>query len=212
MTLGDFICIIVSIFGLASVGTLLTFMFVTLIKSYKKSAKENSKESIHELTEQEKAEIEWQKARENARHAWNEIAHIEELTMHFYEHDDWLLGKMQLCYEIEKMPLYLKPFKCSMEKRPWNHPELDEVISVIIFARDMESIVDYMNCYQYKDADASGFEMWSTNYLYDGMSPLRPCENLTEDIKHAQKAFIIDYTTGWKYKREKIEKEAKEVA
>ena len=211
MTLGDFVCIIISIFGIASVGTVMTFIFATLIKSYKdgKSAKEGIKEAIHELTEQEKAEIEWQKAKEKAHHAWNEIAHIEELTMHFYEHDDWLLGKMQLCYEIEKMPLYLKPFKCSMEKKPWNRPELDEVISVIIFARDMESIVDYMNCYQYKDPDASGFEMWSTNYLYDGMSPLRPCENLTEDIKHAQKAFIIDYTTGWKYKREK---KAREVA
>lgn len=210
MTLSDFVCIIMSIFGIVSVGIAMTFIFATLIRSYKdgKSAKENIKEAIHELTEQEKAEIEWQKAKENARHAWNEIAHIEELTMRFYEHDDWLLGKMQLCYEIEKMPLYLKPFKCSMEKKPWNRPELDEVISVIIFARDMESIVDYMNCYQYKDPDASGFEMWSTNYLYDGMSPLRPCENLTEDIKHAQKAFIIDYTTGWKYKREKKAREA----
>lgn len=205
------VCIILGIFGIVSVGAAMAFIFATLIKAYKdgKSAKENIKEAIHELTEQEKAEIEWQKAKEKARHAWNEIAHIEELTMHFYEHDDWLLGKMQLCYEIEKMPLYLKPFKCSMEKKPWNRPELDEVISVIIFARDMESIVDYMNCYQYKDPDASGFEMWSTNYLYDGMSPLQPCENLTEDIKHAQKAFIIDYTTGLKYKREK---KAREVA
>lgn len=167
------------------------------------------KKVLEEESTRTKEEIEWMEKCEKARAAWNEIAHIEELTMCFYEHDDWLLGKMQLCYEIEKIPLYLKPFKCSMEKKPWNHPELDEVISVIIFARDMESIVDYMNCYQYKDPDASGFEMWSTNYLYDGMSPLRPCENLTEDIKHAQKAFIIDYTTGWKYKREK---EVKEVA
>lgn len=166
------------------------------------------KKVVKEESAKTKEEIEWMEKCEKARHAWNEIAHIEELTMHFYEQDDWLLGKMQVCYEIEKMPLYLKPFKCSMEKKPWNHPELDEVISVIIFARDMESIIDYMNCYQYKDPDASGFEMWSTNYLYDGMSPLRPCENLTEDIKHAQKAFIIDYTTGWKYKREKKAREA----
>lgn len=209
MTLSDFVCIIIGIFGIVIVGTVMPFIFTTLIKSYKGLAKEFIKEETHELTEQEKAEIEWQKAKEKARHAWNEIAHIEELTMNFYEQDDWLLGKMQICYEIEKLPLYLKPFKCSMEKRLWNHPEFDEVISVIIFARDMESIVDYMNCYKYKDPDASGFEMWSTNYLYDGMSPIRPCENLTEDIKYAQKAFIIDYTTGWKYKREK---EAKEVA
>ena len=211
MILDYFVGIIIGIFGIISVGAAMASIFAALIKSYKdsKSAKEIIKEAVHELTEQEKAEIEWQKAKENARHAWNEIACIEELTMRFYEHDDWLFGKMQLCYEIEKMPLYLKPFKCSMEKKPWNRSELDEVISVIIFARDMESIIDYMNCYQYKDPDASGFEMWSTNYLYDGMSPLRPCENLTEDIKHAQKAFIIDYTTGWKYKREK---EAKEVA
>lgn len=208
MTFGYFVCISISIFGIIIIGTVMTFIFITPIKSYKGLAKEFIKKA-HELTEQEKAEIEWQKAKEKARHAWNEIAHIEELTMNFYEQDDWFFGKMQICYEIEKPPLYLKPFKCSMEKKPWNHPELDEVISVIIFARDMESIVDYMNCYKYKDPDASGFEMWSTNYLYDDMSPLRPCENLTEDIKYAQKAFIIDYTTGWKYKREK---EAGEVA
>ena len=189
-------------------------MFVAIVEfigSLKKdlASRGGIKKVVKEEFTKTKEEIEWVEKCENARHAWNEIACIEELTMRFYEHDDWLLGKMQVCYEIEKMPLYLKPFKCSMEKKPWNHPELDEVISVIIFARDMESIIDYMNCYQYKDPDASGFEMWSTNYLYDGMSPLRPCENLTEDIKHAQKTFIIDYTTGWKYKREK---EAKEVA
>lgn len=204
-TIASILLFIVASLAVGSMAAAIVGLIVLLKKDV--ASRSGIKKVVEEAT-RTKEEIEWAEKCEKARAAWNEIAHIEELTMRFYEHDDWLLGKMQLCYEIEKMPLYLKPFKCSMEKRPWNHPELDEVISVIIFARDMESIVNYMNCYQYKDPDASGFEMWSTNYLYDGMSPLRPCENLTEDIKYAQKAFIIDYTTGWKYKREKKAREA----
>lgn len=204
-TIASILLFIVASLAVGSMAAAIVGLIVLLKKDV--ASRSGIKKVVEEAT-RTKEEIEWMEKCEKARAAWNEIAHIEELTMRFYEHDDWLLGKMRLCYEIEKMPLYLKPFKCSMEKKPWNHPELDEVISVIIFARDMESIVDYMNCYQYKDPDASGFEMWSTNYLYDGMSPLRPCENLTEDIKHAQKAFIIDYTTGWKYKREKKAREA----
>lgn len=97
----------------------------------------------------------------------------------------------------------LKLLSAQWKKKPWNHPENDEIISVIIFARNEESIVDYMNCYQHKDTNASGFESRGSNYIYDGMIPLKPCENLIEDIKHAQKAFVIDYVTGNDYRRKR---------
>lgn len=58
MTFGYFVCISISIFGIIIIGTVMTFIFTTLIKSYKGLAKEFIKEEAHELTEQEKAEIE----------------------------------------------------------------------------------------------------------------------------------------------------------
>lgn len=205
-TAGTIACVILGVFMLAGTLMALGYMFVSLFKIVRHN-KKSIKEESHEITEEEKAKIEWEQVKEKARKAWNEIANIEELHMSFYTHYDYLYGSMELCYEISNLPLYLIPYKCSMEKRPWNRPDLNEVISVIIFARDMESIIRYMNCYRYKDSDSSGFEVWSTNYIYDGMIPLQPCQNLIEDIKHAQKAFIIDYTTGWKYRREKRERE-----
>ena len=206
---------LIGVWGVALVGTTIIFIFASLIKALRnthqgKTFKEAIKDEIHEMTEQEKAELEWKKGKEAARNAQHEIANIEELRMKFYTHHDFYFGDMELCYEIENLPLYLKAYKCSMEKKPWGREDLDEVIGVIIFARDEQSIVDYMNCYQLKDPDASGWEYWYTNYLYDGMVPLQPCQNIMEDIKHAQKAFIIDYTTGWKYKREKREREEAE--
>lgn len=206
---------LLSVFSAACVLTFIGYCIIQLIKLFinkhrGKTLKEAIKDEITEMTEQQKAEIEWMKAKENARHAWNEIANIKELRMNFYTHHDLYFGDMELCYEIENLPLYLKAYKCSMEKKPWGREDLDEIIGVIIFARDEQSIIDYMNCYQLKDPDASGWEYWSTNYLYDGMISLQPCQNLMEDIKHAQKAFIIDYTTGWKYRREKRECEEAE--
>jgi hypothetical protein len=200
-TIASILLFIVAVLALGSMIAAIVWLIVLLKKDI--SSRGGIKKVVEEEAARTKEEIEWMEKCEKARAAWNKIASIRQLTMHFQEIDDWILGKMHVCYEIDEIPLYLKAFKCSMEKKPWNRPEQDEIISVIIFARNVESVIDYMNCYQHKDPDASGFEFWGTNYIYDGMIPLAPCENLMDDIKYAQKAFVIDYATGNDYRRKK---------
>jgi hypothetical protein len=143
----------------------------------------------------------WMAKQEEARAAWRKIAHLRPLHMHFARVQDYIVGDMIVCTGIDDMPTYLTPFKCSMSKRPWGHPEDDECIGVIIFARDSNSIIEYMKQYEHKVPDNYGFEYDRTNYIYDGVyTPLQICDDLTTNLRYSQAAFVIDYKTGQNYK------------
>lgn len=162
-------------------------------------------EKLDEVTEEQKEQMAFKEARHKMYLAQEHIARIYKLHQTFYEREDPYVGKMTVCGELDELPTYLKAFKCSMEKRHWDRPEDDEVINVIIFARDIESVIDYINCYQLKDSDATGFEYGRVNYLYDGMCPLQECQDLMHDIKYSSAAFVIDKYTGWDFKKKERE-------
>lgn len=161
------------------------------------------KESIQEYKEQAKEEAEWEKKFYAYRRAQREIANIRQLRLNFQTIDDWILGKMKICYNIESMPTYLRIYKCSMERKT-AHIEEDECQTILLFARNEQDVVDYLNCYNILDPDASGLSTATAKYIYDGVyCPLQEVTgNLQEAIKHAQAAFVIDRCTGGKYQRE----------
>lgn len=161
----------------------------------------SAKDAIKDFLESEQEEMAWMAKQEEARAAWKKIAHLRPLRMHFARVQDYIVGDMIVCTGIDDMPTYLTPFKCSMSKRPWGHPEDDECIGVIIFARDADSIIEYMKQYEHKVPDNYGFEYDRTNYIYDGVyTPLQPCDDLTTNLRYSQAAFVIDYKTGQNYK------------
>ena len=161
----------------------------------------SAKAAIKDFLESEKEEMAWMAKQEEARAAWKKIAHLKPLHMHFARVQDYIVGDMVVCTGIDDMPTYLTPFKCSMSKMPWGHPEDDECIGVIIFARDEASIVEYMKQYGHKVSDTYGFEYDRTNYIYDGVyTPLQICDDLTTNLRYSQAAFVIDYKTGLNYK------------
>jgi len=160
----------------------------------------SAKAAIKDFLESEQEEMAWMAKQEEARAAWRKIAHLKPLHMHFARVQDYIVGDMVICTGIDDMPTYLTPFKCSMSKRPWGHPEDDECIGVIIFARDSASIIEYMKQYEHKIPDTYGFEYDRTNYIYDGVyTPLQPCDDLTTNLRYSQAAFVIDYKTGRNY-------------
>ena len=161
------------------------------------------KEGIQEFEEQLKEEAEWEKKFHAYRRAQRKIANIRQLRLDFQKINDWLFGEMEICYNIESMPTYLRIFKCSMERKT-AHIEEDECQMILLFARNEQDVVDYLNCYNILDPDASGLSTATTRYIYDGVyCPLQEVTgNLPEAIKHAQAAFIIDRRTGEKYQRE----------
>lgn len=161
----------------------------------------SAKAAIKDFLESEQEEMAWMAKQEEARAAWRNIAHLRPLHMHFARVQDYIVGDMIVCTGIDDMPTYLTPFKCSMSKRPWGHPEDDECIGVIIFARDSASIIEYMKQYEHKIPDTYGFEYDCTNYIYDGVyTPLQICDDLTTNLRYSQAAFVIDYKTGRNYK------------
>jgi hypothetical protein len=161
----------------------------------------SAKDAIKDFLESEQEEMAWMAKQEEARAAWRKIAHLRPLHMHFARVQDYIVGDMIVCTGIDDMPTYLTPFKCSMSKRPWGHPEDDECIGVIIFARDSNSIIEYMKQYEHKVPDNYGFEYDRTNYIYDGVyTPLQICDDLTTNLRYSQAAFVIDYKTGQNYK------------
>jgi hypothetical protein len=161
----------------------------------------SAKAAIKDFLESEQEEMAWMAKQEEARAAWRKIAHLRPLHMHFARVQDYIVGDMIICTGIDDMPTYLTPFKCSMSKRPWGHPEDDECIGVIIFARDSNSIIEYMKQYEHKVPDNYGFEYDRTNYIYDGVyTPLQICDDLTTNLRYSQAAFVIDYKTGQNYK------------
>ena len=161
----------------------------------------SAKAAIKDFLESEQEEMAWMAKQEEARAAWKKIAHLRPLHMHFARIQDYIVGDMIVCTGIDDMPTYLTPFKCSMSKRPWGHPEDDECIGVIIFARDSNSIIEYMKQYEHKVPDNYGFEYDCTNYIYDGVyTPLQVCDDLTTNLRYSQAAFVIDYKTGQNYK------------
>jgi hypothetical protein len=160
----------------------------------------SAKAAIKDFLESEQEEMAWMAKQEEARAAWRKIAHLKPLHMHFARVQDYIVGDMVVCTGIDDMPTYLTPFKCSMSKRPWGHPEDDECIGVIIFARDSNSIIEYMKQYEHKVPDNYGFEYDRTNYIYDGVyTPLQICDDLTTNLRYSQAAFVIDYKTGRNY-------------
>jgi hypothetical protein len=161
----------------------------------------SAKAAIKDFLESEQEEMAWMAKQEEARAAWRKIAHLRPLHIHFARVQDYIVGDMIVCTGIDDMPTYLTPFKCSMSKRPWGHPEDDECIGVIIFARDSNSIIEYMKQYEHKVPDNYGFEYDRTNYIYDGVyTPLQICDDLTTNLRYSQAAFVIDYKTGQNYK------------
>lgn len=192
------------------VGISLVFLLVSLVVALvnKKVFCDTVAKAIEKLdgvTEEQKEQMAFKEAKHKMYIAQERIARIYKLHQTFYEREDPYVGKMTVCGELDELPTYLSAFKCSMEKRPWGRPEDDEVINVIIFARDIESISDYMNCYQLIDSGVSGFDYERVNYLYDGMCPLQECQDLMHDIKYSSAAFVIDKYTGWDFKKKERE-------
>lgn len=169
-----------------------------LIDAIGNSVKENTQEH-----KEPKEPNTWEEKLYDYRKAQREIANIRQLHLDFQKVNDWLLGEMEICYNIESMPTFLKIFKCSMERKT-NRIEEDECQMILFFARNVQDVVDYLNCYNILDPDASGLSTATTKYIYDGTyCPLQEVTgSLQEAIKHAQAAFVIDRCTGEKYQRE----------
>ena len=170
-----------------------------------KSRKENV--SISEAKkmkkEEKKEQEEWYEKVRKMKRACREIAEIRELPMHFQTVHDSIVGEMEICYQIDDMPTYLRAFKCTMDRRYFDHRKEDESHMVIFFAEDIQDVIDYLNCYSILYEDTSGFCFSGREYLYDdGYIPLQPCDDLPSNIRHAQAAFVIYRCTGLKWLRE----------
>jgi len=178
---------------------------IDTIDCMRKAHKENvSLSEAKKLKKEEKKEqSEWEEKVRKMKQACREIAEIRELQMHFQTVHDSIVGEMEICYQIDNMPTYLKAFKCTMDRRYFDHRKEDESHMVIFFAEDIQDVIDYLNCYNILYENTSGFSVPGREYLYDdAYIPLQPCDNLVANIRHAQGAFVIYRCTGKKWMRE----------
>lgn len=158
-------------------------------------------EAVKEMTEEEKAKEEERRKLARARIKQDDIAYIHMCETRKQTIQDPIVGEMEIIIEVDKLPTCLKAFKCSMEYRkyfPEYHMYDTEIGGVVIFARDMDSIIDYMKCLEDTYYDGAGFIYRGQSFMYDGMVPLKEIsnDNIMWAIRNSSYVFIIDSYNG----------------